>query len=52
MKRIVLVMILALIAVPVVFAQGTPDKDHGEVGAFFNWTRLHNLNDTNFYGVG
>jgi hypothetical protein len=52
MKRIVLVMILALVAAPVVFAQGTPDKDHGEVGAFFNWTRLHNANDTNFYGVG
>jgi hypothetical protein len=52
MKRIVLVMILALVAAPVVFAQGTPDKDHGEVGAFFNWTRLHNLDNTNFYGVG
>jgi hypothetical protein len=52
MKRIVLVMILALVAAPVVFAQGTPDKDHGEVGAFFNWTRLHNANNENFYGVG
>ncbi len=52
MKRIVLVIILALIAAPVVFAQGTPDKDHGEVGAFVNLTRLHNANDTNFFGIG
>ena len=52
MKRIALVIILALIAAPVVFAQGTPDKDHGEVGAFFNMTRLHHANDTNFYGFG
>lgn len=52
MKRIVSVIILALVAAPIVFAQGTPDKDHGEIGAFFNMTKLHNANDTNFYGFG
>jgi hypothetical protein len=52
MKRIAVVIIFALIAAPVVFAQGNPDKDHGEVGVFFDLTRLHNLNNTNFYGVG
>ena len=45
-------MILALMASPAIFAQGTPDKDHGEIGAFLNVTRLHHANDTNFYGFG
>ncbi len=52
MKRIALVIVLALLAAPVVFAQGNPDKDHGEIGAFFDMTRLHHANDTNFYGLG
>ncbi len=52
MKRIALVMILALFAAPALLAQGAPDKDHGEIGAFFDMTRLHHANDTNFYGVG
>lgn len=52
MKRIALVVILAMIAAPALLAQGTPDKDHGEIGAFVNWTRLHHANDTNFFGFG
>ncbi len=52
MKRIAMVIILALIAAPAIFAQGTPDKDHGEIGAFFNMTRLHHANDQNWYGFG
>ena len=43
---------LALMTAPMIFAQGTPDKDHGEIGAFFNMTRLRHANNTNFYGFG
>jgi hypothetical protein len=28
------------------------DYDHGEIGAFINYTRLSAAEDTNFYGVG
>src|SRR3954471_12025215 len=52
MKRIALVIILALMTAPAIFAQGTPDKDHGEIGAFFNMTRLHHANNQNWYGFG
>jgi opacity protein-like surface antigen len=33
-------------------SSGGNDYNHAEVGAFFNYTRLHNANDTNFYGLG
>lgn len=46
MKRIVLVMTMVLALSPVLLAQNS-----GEIGAFFNYTRLANT-DTNFYGVG
>ncbi len=52
MKRIALVVILAMIAAPALLAQQTPDKDHGEIGVFFDGLRLHHANDTNFYGFG
>jgi hypothetical protein len=28
------------------------EYNHGEFGAFLNYTRLHNADDTNFYGLG
>jgi opacity protein-like surface antigen len=28
------------------------EYNHAEVGAFVNYTRLHNADDTNFYGLG
>jgi hypothetical protein len=46
MKRILLVMALVLTLAPALFAQ-----NHGELGAFFNFTRLADTS-TNFYGVG
>ncbi len=55
MKRIILVMLCCaiLVAVPAVFAQDNDEShlNHGEVGAFFNFTRLHHANE-NFYGAG
>lgn len=57
MKRIVLVMmlcVLLMMIVPAVFAQSSNDSDHlnhGEIGAFFDFTRLANTS-TNFYGAG
>jgi hypothetical protein len=53
MKRTVLVMMFcALLAVtPALFAQNTENYNHGEVGAFFDFTRLAHTS-TNFYGVG
>ncbi len=50
-KRILLGMALMVSALaPAAFAQGT--YNHAEIGAFFNYTRLHNANNTNFYGAG
>ena len=46
MKRLALVIAIALAFAPAVFAQ-----NHGELGAFFDYTRLANTS-TNFYGVG
>jgi hypothetical protein len=36
---------------PIVTTTGN-EYNHGSVGAFFNYTRLHNVGDTNFYGLG
>jgi opacity protein-like surface antigen len=57
MKRKHLGLALALLVLsPASFAQviyGAPGPyNHAEIGAFFNYTRLHNANDTNFYGLG
>jgi len=56
MRRKLLGMALALcVLAPASFAQRVssgPTYDHGEVGAFLNYTRLHNAGDTNFYGLG
>ena len=55
MKRTVLVTMLSamLLVTPAVFAQSN-DSDHlnhGEIGAFFDFTRLANTNE-NFFGAG
>jgi hypothetical protein len=48
MKRFAFVVVLALaVAAPVAFAQ-----DHGEVGVFADYFRLHNAGDANFVGIG
>jgi opacity protein-like surface antigen len=58
MKHKLLGMALALfLLAPAASAQvvyGSPGGPygHGEVGAFLNYTRLHNANDTNFFGLG
>ena len=50
MKRIAgLLIIFALTAAPALFAQ---TEERGEVGVFADYTRLHNLNDANFWGAG
>lgn len=54
MKRIALVLMICavLLVTPALFAQNDTDHlNHGELGAFFNYTRLHNASN-NFYGVG
>lgn len=50
MKKFAMLMVLALLAVPV-FAQDIDNRNHGEVGAFFDYLRLHNSNLNN-YGFG
>lgn len=54
MKRNLLGMALALcLLVPASFAQSSSSTyNHAEIGAFVNYTRLHNANDENFFGVG
>lgn len=48
MKRIALVAVFALVlSASAAFAQ-----NHGEVGAFADYVRLHNANDANFWGLG
>lgn len=49
MKRLVILLVLAVVAIfaPAAFAQ-----NHGEVGVFADYVRLHNANDANFWGVG
>lgn len=52
MKRIVLVTLFALLAMPALFAQSdSSDWNHGYFGAFFNYDRLGYAN-ANYYGVG
>ncbi len=52
MKRILLVTLFALLAMPALFAQnGSSDWNHGYFGAYFDYMRLNHA-DTNFYGVG
>ena len=48
MKKLAMFIVLALMSAPV-FAQD--DKNHGEVGAFFDFLRL-NDSSLNNYGVG
>ena len=48
MKRIWLVVLAALLMAPFTFAQG----NHVEVGAFGDYVRLGNANNTNFWGLG
>lgn len=51
MKRMLLGTALALAMLATsAYAQDT--YNHAEIGAFVNYTRLHNANDTNFYGAG
>jgi hypothetical protein len=49
MKKFVLVVIAmsVLCAAPAVFAQ-----DHGELGVYADYMRLHNANNANFWGLG
>lgn len=44
---ILLILALTLLA-PAVFAQ----EEHGEFGVFADYTRFHNLNNQNFWGLG
>jgi hypothetical protein len=55
MKRYLLGMALTLMLVPASFAQTVSSSNtynHAELGAFVNYTLLHNAGDTNFFGVG
>ena len=58
MNRKFLGMALVLfVLVSTSFAQRVYSGDnntynHAEIGAFLNYTRLHNANDTNFFGLG
>jgi hypothetical protein len=55
MKRNLLGIAMALcVLVPASIAQmrSSSTYNHAEVGAFANYTRLHNAGDTNFYGFG
>lgn len=50
-KRILqgaVILLALLMLAPAVFAQ----EEHGEFGVFANYTRFHNLNNQNFWGVG
>ena len=51
MRRLtgVILLLLALtVLAPAVFAQ----EEHGEAGVFVDYTRFHNLNNQNFWGLG
>lgn len=48
MKRILILIVAAFLAVPLTFAQG----DHVEVGGFGDYVRLANAGNRNFWGVG
>jgi len=49
MKKIALALlaVLVLSAAPAMFAQ-----DHGEIGVYADYTRLHHLSGANFWGLG
>jgi hypothetical protein len=49
MKKIVLALFAVLVfsAAPAMFAQ-----DHGEIGVYADYVRLHHANNTNFWGLG
>jgi hypothetical protein len=52
MKRILLVTVFALLAMPALFAQSSSsDWNHGYFGVFANYDRL-GYADANYYGVG
>jgi len=54
MKRNILVLMIcgALMLTPALFAQNDENHlNHGEIGAFFNFTRLHHASE-NWYGAG
>ena len=53
MKRILLVLMMcgALMVTPALFAQDDNNLNHGEIGAFFNFTRLNHASE-NFIGAG
>jgi len=55
MKRILLGVALSVsVLATTAFAQVSSSNtySHGEIGAFVNYTRLHNADNTNFYGAG
>ena len=46
-------LILAIAAVLTVLAPAVlAQEEHGEFGVYADMTRLHHLNNTNFWGVG
>ncbi len=54
MKRIagiILVLALALTA-PALMAQNTNTEERGEFGIYADYTRLHHLNNANYWGLG
>jgi hypothetical protein len=44
----ILVILALTVAAPALFAQ----EEHGEIGVFADYTRLHHANDRNFWGPG
>ncbi len=58
MKRATILMLtlstlaFILAAVPAAQAQGEENRDHLELGAFADMVRLHNADDTSFWGLG
>lgn len=50
--KILGVTLALLIAAPALFAQWSTTYNHAEVGAFVNYTLLHDAGNTNFFGVG
>jgi len=52
MKRILGILILALTVALLVPGAWAQTEERGEVGVYFDYTRLHNLNDANMWGPG
>ena len=48
MKRIAGIVLALTLLAPAILAQ----EEHGEVGVFADYTRLHNLSNSNYWGVG